>query len=116
MFYDGEDKQVDVIYLAYSSSLRAPLSSGLRVWLTVNTKEFFGKFRCQVVSVMYAISWVAPFPSEFRYAVQSAYWILTVYRLKVLIATWVVYFSAVSIADTSTRVWRQVNVAELNEP
>lgn len=36
--------------------------------------------------------------------------------LKVLIAAWVVYFSAVSITNTSARVWRQVNVAELNEP
>ena len=79
-FYNGEDKQVNIIHLAYSSSLRAPFSSALRVCLTVNTKEFFGNVRCQVVSAMYAISWVAPFPSEFRYMVQFSDWILTVSR------------------------------------
>jgi len=59
-------KQADIIDVAYSSSLRAPFSSALRVCLTVNTKDFLGNVRCQLVSVMYAMSWVAPLSSEFR--------------------------------------------------
>ncbi|KAF8964487.1 hypothetical protein BDZ97DRAFT_1815337 [Flammula alnicola] len=87
------------------SSLRRLFSAPLRACLAMNTKNFLGNFRCQVVLIMDTISWIAPF--------------------SMLIAAWVVYFSAVSAtgehplsrsSQVTRRVWRHVNVAEVNEP
>ncbi|KAF8178957.1 hypothetical protein BJ912DRAFT_649140 [Pholiota molesta] len=82
------------IMFSYSSSLRRPFSAPLHACLSLNTKDFLGNLRCQVVLIMDAISWLAPF--------------------SMLIAAWVVYFSAVNSAQTDS--WRRVNVADVNEP
>ncbi|KDR79467.1 hypothetical protein GALMADRAFT_1241786 [Galerina marginata CBS 339.88] len=39
---------------SFSSSLRAPFSGSLRVCLSMNTKDFLGNLRCQLVLIMNA--------------------------------------------------------------
>ncbi|KAF8148015.1 hypothetical protein B0H34DRAFT_272302 [Crassisporium funariophilum] len=90
---------------SYSSSMRAPFSAPLRVCLTMNTKAFLGNLRCQLVLLMDAVSWAAPFA--------------------MMIAAWVVYFSAIKACGAHPLPWvwsaqsgrtrRHVNVAEVNE-
>ncbi|KAF9471976.1 hypothetical protein BDN70DRAFT_887516 [Pholiota conissans] len=82
------------VMFSYSSSLRRPFSAPLHACLALNTKDFLGNIRCQIVLVMDAISWLAPF--------------------SMLIAAWVVYFSAAHSGQSAG--WRHVNVADVNEP